>query len=95
MVHGYAFGGEERGVDRVEVSSDGGLSWRTADLDPAYGRWAWRLWRAVLDLPVGETTLVARAWDTDGVCQPESAASVWNPGGYVNNAWPRVRVVVA
>lgn len=95
MVHGYAFGGDEHGVDRVEVSADGGLSWRPADLDPAYGRWAWRLWRAVLDLPAGEITIVARAWDLDGVCQPESAASVWNPGGYVNNAWPRVRVVVA
>ncbi|GLY83567.1 sulfite oxidase [Actinoallomurus iriomotensis] len=95
MVHGYAFGDDDRGVDRVEVSSDGGLSWRPADLDPAYGCWAWRLWRAVVDLPAGEITIVARAWDIEGGCQPESAASVWNPGGYVNNAWPRVRVVVA
>jgi sulfite oxidase len=94
MVHGYAFGGDEQGIDRVEVSPDGGLSWRPAELDPAYGPWAWRLWRAVLDLPPGETTVVARVWDADGGCQPGSAAALWNPEGYANNACPRVRIVV-
>ena len=92
LVHGYAFGGDERGIDRVEVSPDDGLTWRPAELDPGNGRWAWRLWRAPLDLSPGDTTIVARAWDTDGACPPASAASCWNPGGYANNAWPRVRL---
>ena len=40
----------------------------------------------------GPHTLVARAWDTTGACQPESARTLWNPKGYVNNSWARVRV---
>jgi sulfite oxidase len=91
-VSGYAFGGEHRGVARVDVSMDEGRTWRQADLDLAPGPWAWRLWRTVLDLPAGAVTIIARAWDTAAGCQPECAASLWNPGGYANNAWPRVHV---
>jgi sulfite oxidase len=92
-VTGYAFGGDGRGVARVDVSLDQGRTWRQADLDPGAGPWAWRHWRAVLDLPAGEATITARAWDTAAASQPESPESLWNPGGYVNNSWPRVRVV--
>jgi sulfite oxidase len=91
-VSGYAYGGEYRGVARVDVSADEGRTWRQADLDPAPGPWAWRLWRTVLDLPAGAVTVTARAWDTAAGCQPECAASLWNPGGYANNSWPRVRL---
>lgn len=38
--------------------------------------------------------ITARAWDTSGGAQPESAAPLWNPGGYVNNSWPRVHIGV-
>jgi sulfite oxidase len=91
-VTGYAFGGEGRGIARVDVSADHGRTWCQADLGTAIGPWAWRHWRAVLDLPPGPATIVARAWDTAAACQPENAAPLWNPGGYANNAWPRVRV---
>jgi sulfite oxidase len=93
-VSGYAFGGDHRGVARVDVSPDGGRSWRQAELGPVTGAWAWRLWHTVLDLSAGEATITARAWDTAATCQPEHAASLWNPGGYVNTAWPRVRVQI-
>jgi sulfite oxidase len=93
-VSGYAFGGDGRDVARVDVSADDGRTWRQADLEPAPGPWAWRLWRTVLDLSAGETTIVARAWDTAAACQPERVTSLWNPGGYANNAWPRVRVAL-
>jgi sulfite oxidase len=91
-VSGYAIGGEGRGVARVEVSADGGRSWRQATLEPERGPWAWRMWSTVLPLPAGEATIIARAYDTEGAAQPECAASLWNPGGYANNAWPRVRL---
>jgi sulfite oxidase len=39
--------------------------------------------------------VVARAWDSAAATQPEDPATVWNPGGYVNNAWSRVRFRVA
>jgi sulfite oxidase len=93
-VSGYAFGGEHRDVARVDVSLDQGRSWRQAHLDRSVGPWAWRLWWTVLDLPAGRVVITARAWDTAAACQPENAASLWNPGGYVNNAWPRAHVTL-
>ena len=91
-VTGYAFAGDDRGIARVDVSTDGGRRWRQADLGETAGPWAWRHWRATIDLPAGETEIVARAWDTAASVQPESAAQVWNPKGYVNNSWARLRV---
>jgi len=56
------------------------------------GPWAWRHWRAPLDLPPGEHELVVRAWDSSAATQPEDEASLWNPKGYVNNARPRATI---
>jgi sulfite oxidase len=91
-LRGYAFAGGERHVTRVEVSTDGGACWTAAGLDADLGPWAWRLWRAALELEPGRHELLARAWDSAAATQPEHAASVWNPKGYVNNAWARVTV---
>jgi len=92
-ISGYAFAGGERSVVRVDVSTDGGRHFAEAELLDDLGRWAWRLWRARVELAPGEHEIVARAWDSAAATQPESAAAVWNPKGYVNNAWARVRVV--
>jgi sulfite oxidase len=89
---GYALAGGERRVVRVEVSTDGGASWREAELLDDLGPWAWRRWRAPLDLGPGEHELVARAWDSSGATQPEDAAALWNPKGYANTARPRTLV---
>jgi sulfite oxidase len=91
-VRGYAFAGGERHVARVDVSFDGAASWAQAELLEDLGRWAWRQWRIVADLPPGEHELIARAWDSSAATQPEDEAALWNPKGYVNNARPRVRV---
>jgi sulfite oxidase len=91
-VRGYAFAGGERHVARVDVSLDGELSWTQAELLEDLGRWAWRHWRAVVELPPGEHEIVVRAWDSSAATQPEVEAGLWNPKGYVNNARPRVRV---
>ncbi|MDA0172937.1 sulfite oxidase [Solirubrobacter taibaiensis] len=88
-VRGYAFAGGERFITRVDVSSDGGTTWRQAELLEDLGPWAWRHWRAPLDLPPGDHELVVRAWDSSAATQPEDEASLWNPKGYVNNARPR------
>lgn len=93
-VEGYAFAGDDRGIARVDVSADGGRSWRQADLGEELGPWAWRLWRAVLDLSEGEAELTARAWDTAAAVQPEHAEQLWNPKGYANNAWAHVHIHV-
>jgi sulfite oxidase len=91
-VRGYAITGGDSRVARVDVSTDGGGTWQAAELDVDQGRWAWRLWRARVDLPAGETELVARAVDTAANTQPEGAGPLWNFQGYANNAWSRVRV---
>ena len=93
-VRGYAFAGGERFITRVDVSSDGGSTWAQAELLEDLGPWAWRHWRAPLDLPPGDHELVVRAWDSSAATQPEDEASLWNPKGYVNNARPRVNLKV-
>jgi sulfite oxidase len=94
-VRGYAFAGGERHVARVDVSLDGGRTWRQATLLDDLGRWAWRHWRTTVDLTPGEHEIVVRAWDSSAATQPEDEAALWNPKGYVNNARPRIRVRAA
>jgi len=50
----------------------------------------WRFWQAAVDLPPGPCRLVARAVDSRSSNQPENARTIWNPKGYLNNAWHRV-----
>jgi len=91
-VSGYAFAGDDRRIVRVDVSTDGGWSWRQADLLDQQGPWTWRLWEAEVEVAAETAEIVARAWDSAAAAQPESAAHLWNPKGYVNNAWARVAV---
>jgi sulfite oxidase len=93
-LRGYALTADCRHVARVDVSVDGGASWRQAQLRPAGSRWAWRQWSLVVQAPRGGLTVLARAWDDAGATHPESPASLWNPGGYANNAWARVELTV-
>ena len=91
-VSGYAFAGDDRAIIRVDVSIDGGRHWVQADLDEALSRWTWRFWHTTIDLPAGQTLITARAWDSTAALQPEHPESLWNPKGYINNAWPTVTV---
>jgi sulfite oxidase len=91
---GWAVAGG-RAIVRVDVSGDDGASWTAAELLEDLGPWAWRRWRAELELGPGQHVLRARAWDAAAQTQPESAATVWNPKGYVNTAQPRVTVRLA
>jgi sulfite oxidase len=91
-VSGYAFAGGRRKVERVDVSLDRGRTWRQAELGDDLGVWAWRLWRTRLELDPGDHEIVVRAWDSAAGTQPEDPAGSWNPKGYANNSWGRVRV---
>jgi sulfite oxidase len=94
-VAGVALAGGGRAVARVDVSADGGATWAAGELLEDQGPWAWRRFRATVELAPGVAELVARAWDDAGATQPERPETVWNPGGYANTAAPRVRVEVA
>jgi sulfite oxidase len=93
-VTGYALAGEHRTVARVDVSLDGGQTWSQASVDDPSSPWTWQHWETTLDLPAGPAEITARAWDDTATTQPESPASMWNPAGYNNTAWPRIRVDV-
>ncbi|WP_295696939.1 sulfite oxidase [Lapillicoccus sp.] len=93
-VRGFAYAGDDRSVVRVDVSTDEGNSWRQATLEQDDGPWAWCLWQIDLELPPGAAHVLARAWDSTGACQPESAAALWNPRGYINNSWAHLDLVV-
>jgi sulfite oxidase len=93
-VRGYGFAGDDRRIVRVDVSTDGGAVWQQAQLLDEPSRWSWRRWRADVELPAGPAEIVARAWDSAAGSQPRDAAQLWNPKGYVNNSWARVRLNV-
>ncbi|MGI8650106.1 MAG: sulfite oxidase [Rubrobacter sp.] len=92
-VRGYATAGGGRRVARVDVSSDGGATWRQARLgegrnDP----WTWTFWETEIEAGAGAHDLVVRAVDSSANVQPESAAGIWNHRGYANNSWHGIRV---
>ncbi len=73
-VAGIAFAGN-RGVARVELSTDGGRSWQPARLKPAMGDHTWVLWAVEWTPTVpGRTALMVRAVDGRGVVQPVGPA---------------------
>lgn len=92
LVEGVAWTGEGR-VIRVEVSTDGGKSWRQARLLGEDLPYAWRRWDYRWEPKAGETgTILSRATDSLGHAQPERSS--WNPGGFLWNGWDRVTVTV-
>lgn len=92
LVRGIAFSGHGA-VTRVEVSSDGGVSWKLADLGEDLGPHAFRTWSfAWRPSQPGKAQLVVRATDAAGHTQ--SDAPFWNPGGYGYARLDRQEVMV-
>ncbi len=75
------------------MSTDGGVTWRDAELGADRGRWAWRAFTAPWEATPGEHLLRALAHDASGRVQ--RVEPDWNRGGFTNNADQPVRVVVA
>jgi sulfite dehydrogenase len=85
QISGVAFGGTHA-IERVEVSIDGGKSWREARLfGPDFGKFAWRQFALAAELPAGSYTIASRATDSDGNAQPEQRLE--NASGYNNTSW--------
>ncbi|WP_297696770.1 sulfite oxidase, partial [uncultured Eudoraea sp.] len=82
-VRGAAYAGEG-GIEKVEVSVDGGASWHPSKLIGLEQPYAWRRWEFLWEVKSGgDYTIRARATDTNGHRQPETAH--WNALGYGNN----------
>lgn len=85
QIHGVALGGMQA-PRRVEVSIDGGKSWRDASfIGPNLGRYAWRPFVLQTQLKPGTYVLASRVTDSQGNVQVETTPD--NAGGYLNSGW--------
>jgi hypothetical protein len=74
IIAGIAFAGD-RGVSRVEVSTDGGKNWEPADIKPPLSRFTWVLWhKAWSPEQSGKHRIVVRATDGSSVTQTSQPA---------------------
>ena len=88
-VRGYAWSGQGA-IARVELSVDGGATWRDAALGPQPSAAAWLEWHAEWVPAPGTYEVIARATDASGERQP--LVNQADPLGYMNNAAQPVRV---
>lgn len=85
QVGGHAYAGT-RGIDRVEVSVDGGQTWTEATLSkPLPDPDTWRQWAYEFE-PSGSHEVVVRAVDGEGDVQPRDEADAFpnGPSGWVS-----------
>ncbi|KAI3832127.1 hypothetical protein MKX03_001489 [Papaver bracteatum] len=96
--------GGGRGIERVDISIDGGKTWVEASRyqkpgmpyiadDISCDKWAWVFFEAKVEIPKN-AEMVAKAVDTSGNVQPERVVVIWNLRGINNTSWHRVQVRV-
>jgi sulfite dehydrogenase len=92
QIHGVAMGGTQA-PRSVEVSLDGGKTWRPASfIGPNLGRYAWRPFVLQAELKPGTYVLASRVTDSQGRVQVEATPE--NVGGYLNSGWRSHAVTV-
>ncbi|OZI66974.1 SorT family sulfite dehydrogenase catalytic subunit [Bordetella genomosp. 11] len=85
VIRGVAFGGMDA-VKSVDVSIDGGKTWRQAAfVGPDLGKYAWRQFALRVDLKPGDYVFMSRATDIKGNVQAEYRNE--NEAGYLNSSW--------
>lgn len=81
------------GIRLVEVTTDGGKTWRGADLGKDYGRFAFRPWSFRFTPPkVGMYQVMAKASNSIGQTQVQDL--IFNPAGYHNNVMRPLTIAV-
>lgn len=79
-----------RGISRVEVRVGDG-PWMDTELSEAYSDDAWRQWSIPLDLAAGTWIVQVRAYDNEGIMQPEGPKEPRPDGA---EGWHRTSVIV-
>lgn len=73
-IAGIAFAGD-RGISRVEISTDGGKTWEPAELKPSLSRYSWILWyKEWAPRQAGKYNIKVRATDGRGEIQTSQNA---------------------
>ena len=95
IVRGVAFDGGH-GIEKVELSLDGGNTWEKAKLDDGtQGKYAYRAFTyALKPADTGTLRIMCRATNTKGERQPFAEEVKWNRGGYKYNGIDEVTVEV-
>ena len=89
---GIAFDGGY-GIAAVEVSDDGGATWRRVTLGPDLGRYSFREWSGSwTPMATGRQVLMVRAANRIG--ESQGGEPLWNPAGYLRNVIEQVPVSV-
>jgi DMSO/TMAO reductase YedYZ molybdopterin-dependent catalytic subunit len=91
-VRGIAFDGGY-GISEVDLSTDGGRTWKAAELGKDLGKYSFRAWQAAVTLPPGKHDLKVRATNAIGQSQPSDP--LWNPSGYMRNVVETTHVIAA
>jgi DMSO/TMAO reductase YedYZ molybdopterin-dependent catalytic subunit len=93
VVAGLAWDGGA-GVRRIEVSTDAGRTWNTAELGTDLGRFSFRPWTfSFTPATPGHQLIMARASNAQGTTQPSEL--IFNPPGYHNNVVQKIAVEIA
>jgi DMSO/TMAO reductase YedYZ molybdopterin-dependent catalytic subunit len=94
-VSGVAWNDGIADVTAVEVSVDGGGTWRRAALEMPNGGYGWYEFSTAVNLAAGEHRIWSRAVDARGRVQPLNGAIRWNPSGYEWNGADYVEVTAS
>lgn len=94
-VKGVAWNDGAVPITSVELSADGGKTWRPATLDENRTAYGWLFWSGYVLLGSGDQTIMARAIDALGRSQPMNGNIAWNPNGYEWNGVESIKVKVS
>ncbi|MBA63234.1 MAG: hypothetical protein CMJ76_12825 [Planctomycetaceae bacterium] len=94
-VTGYVLptGRPDTQAQRIEISSDNGLSWQAAQTFGKTSEYCWQLWKARIPVSTSTTFLTLRAFDSSGGFMPRRVP--WNAKGYLQNSWYRLPIKVS
>lgn len=88
-LEGLAFN-DGSGINKVEISADGGKTWQQATMTAPLGKYSWRRWNYEWTPPAtGTYDLAVRATDAAGNTQPEQQ---WNRSGYARGFIEHIKV---